>query len=520
MAARPDVPIDLSGAPRGDQSPSHARPLPDRPRCRNRKCTGAEAGSCGLPQGLVRAARSSPVHSSADRRDCRGLLSSCCEGNGPIGGRRRGGEYREAFQPWHRCRRHVHGHRRLRHDHRTAGKPQGAHHARRPIARRDGRHRPAAGRQRHSPLGHRSRRARDDALLQRRDRAQGRQDRPDHDPGLPRHARDRPRAQVRALRHQYRQAGRARAAAPATGGARAHRRRRQRASAAGPDCGARGRGKAGGGGRRLARGGLPALLRQHQSRATGARADRRAFPQAQPVGLDRCGAGDPRIRARLDDRDQRLHQAARRALPGHPRGRDRRSGDRRAAAADAVERRTYQHRGGQAHARAAAGIGARRRRPRCRPARERRWRRPRAGLRHGRHHGQAQRHRRRQADGRLQLRGGPRAPLHRGQRAARAHLHAGADRDRGRRRLDRQARRHRPPEGGPRERGLRAGPRRLRPRRRATHRHRRRPVARLSRSQVFRRRHHGHRHASGRGGHAPARAACRALRHRARLGHP
>ena len=134
---------------------------------------------------------------------------------------------------------------------------------------------------------------------------------------------------------------------------------------------------------------------------------------------------------------------------------------RGAAAADAVERRPHQHRGGQAHAGAAAGIRDRRQARSSPRTSAPRWRRPRAGLRHGRHDRQAQRHRRRQAHRRLQLRGGARAPLHRGQRPAGAHLDPGADRDRRRRRLDRPPRRHRPAEGRARQRRLRAGPRRL-----------------------------------------------------------
>ena len=70
--------------------------------------------------------------------------------------------------------------------------------------------------------------------------------------------------------------------------------------------------------------------------------------------------------------------------------------------------------------------------------------------------------RRRQADGRLQLRGRAREALRGGQRPAGAHLDLGADRDRRRRRLHRPSRRHRPAEGRAHQRRLRARPRRLR----------------------------------------------------------
>ena len=146
-----------------------------------------------------------------------------------------------------------------------------------------------------------------------------------------------------------------------------------------------------GGGRHVGGHRLPALLRQPGPRAAGRELLGRALSQPHAVGLDRRGARDPRVRARLHDRHQRLHQAAGRALHRRAQREDRRPGDRRAAAADAVERRPRQHRGGQAHAGAAAGVGpggrgARRCAPRCR-----RRRQARAGLRHGRHHRQAQR---------------------------------------------------------------------------------------------------------------------------------
>ena len=84
---------------------------------------------------------------------------------------------------------------------------------------------------------------------------------------------------------------------------------------------------------------------------------RGAPPDARAFRLRRRGPRDPRIRARLHHRHQRLHQAARRALSVLARRPGRRPRHRRAAAADAVQRRPHQHRGGQAHAGAAPGIG-------------------------------------------------------------------------------------------------------------------------------------------------------------------
>ena len=177
----------------------------------------------------------------------------------------------------------------------------------------------------------------------------------------------------------------------------------------------------------------------------------RALPQPHAVGLDRRGARDPRVRARLDDRHQRLHQAAGRALPRLAGRADRGARHRGAAAAHAVERRPHQHRGGQAHARAAAGIGpgrgrAGRRAPRRRATAARMcwpstWAAPppssassTTASRTVAYSFEAARER----------------PLHRGQRPAGAHLDPGADRDRRRRRLHRPSRRHRPAEGRPR----------------------------------------------------------------------
>ena len=296
---------------------------------------------------------------------------------------------------------------------------------------------------RHRPAG-----ARHHALLQRADRAQGRS-RPGSSP--PRASATRSRSGASASTSSTTStsssrlrwcratcAWRCRSGWPSTAACACPSTRRAVLAAAAA---------AGGGGRHLARHRLPAFLRQPGPRAAGRGAAGEALPRPHAVGLHRGGARDPRVRARLDHGHQRLHQAAGRALHLLAREPDRGARDRRAAAADAVERRPHQHRGGQAHAGAAAGIG-----PGCRragrraPGRRRRGQ-ARAGLRHGRHHRQALDRRRRQAHGRLQLRGRAREALRRGQRPAGAHLDPGADRDRRRRRLDRPSRRHRAAEG-------------------------------------------------------------------------
>ena len=233
----------------------------------------------------------------------------------------------QAVRAGDRRRGHVHRHRRLRRGNRPPGEPQGADHARRPLARRHGGDRPAAARERDCTARHRPTGARHDALQQRADRAQGRADRAHHDQGLPRHARDRARAQVRALRHPHRQAGAAGAAPPAPGGAGADGRRRQRAHSARRGGRARRRGTADGRGRHLAGHRLPAFLRQPGARAAGRGAAGQAPPRPHAVGLHRGGARDPRVRARLHHGHQRLHQAAGRAL--HLRA--QRAGSRRAA---------------------------------------------------------------------------------------------------------------------------------------------------------------------------------------------
>ena len=174
----------------------------------------------------------------------------------------------------------------------------------------------AARRGRVDPAARHPRRARHHAVHQRPHRAQGRADRAPHDGRFRRHARDRARAQVRALRPQHREARAARPARSAPRGARAHRR----PTAA---CGSRSTSDALAARRRASsRRGVAsiAIVFLHayanpRHEADGARVIAARHPGHRGDHLARGGAGDPRVRARLDHRRQRLHQAAGPALP-------------------------------------------------------------------------------------------------------------------------------------------------------------------------------------------------------------
>ena len=171
------------------------------------------------------------------------------------------------------------------------------------------------------------------------------------------------------------QARAARAAPPAPRGDRAHAGRRPRRAAPrrarrwprGPGALASGRGRGD-------RGGVPARLRQPAPRGGGGAADRAAPSRHRGDHLARGGAGDPRVRARVHHRGQRLHQAARPALPradGPARGG---AGHPGAAPAHALERRAHPRGGGAARAGADARVGAGRGRHRgrlLRPGRQR-----------------------------------------------------------------------------------------------------------------------------------------------------
>ena len=100
------------------------------------------------------------------------------------------------------------------------------------------------------------------------------------------------------------------------------------------------------------------LLRQPRPR--GADQGDRQPARARPRGvLQRRGAaGDPRVRAHLDDRDQRLRDADRAPLSGHAAGRPRRRGREDAAPDHAVERRPHDRRRGGGAARSTSSSPA------------------------------------------------------------------------------------------------------------------------------------------------------------------
>ena len=294
------------------------------------------------------------------------------------------------------------------------------------------------------------------ALIERK----GARHRPHHDRGLPRHARDRPRAQVRAVRSQHREARAARAAQPAPRSRRAlarRRRRAQRRSTRSRSRAARRALVAGRASTSIAVVFLHAYANpSHEAQA--ARAHRRsAIPEIAVTTSARGRAGDPRVRARLDDGRQRLHQAARPPLP--------RADGARARRAAAFRRRC------SSCCRAAASPTWPRpsgRRCRCSSPARRPARSPRAFFGRADSGGKLLAFdmggttaklslvdERRAAD-RLQLRGGAPEALHRGQRPAHPHLDHRADRDRRRRRQHRARGRDRAAQGRAAQRGLAA----------------------------------------------------------------
>ena len=162
--------------------------------------------------------------------------------------------------------------------------------------------------------GHRRGAPRNHRGVERGPRAEGRPHGADHHAGVSRRPRDPPPPDAAALRPHVGEAGAARRALPAPGGHRAHRRARR-----GPDAARPGRGRAGPrtAPRRRHRGPrrLPdQLLRQ--PRARGADQGARQPARARPGGLlqRRGAAGDPRVRAHIDHRDQRLRDADRAPL--------------------------------------------------------------------------------------------------------------------------------------------------------------------------------------------------------------
>ena len=331
---------------------------------------------------------------------------------------------------------------------------------------------------------------RHDAGHQRADRAQGRADRAAGQRGVPRFARDRPRASLRPLRPAAGDAASPGAARAALRRAGAHPGRRLD-----PPGARSGRGvcrapgaRAGRGRDRGGRHRLPQQLRQPRAGATraGGRAARRAgYPR---LDLVRRGAGDPRVRAHLDDRRQCLRPGPGRALPARSGGAAGAGGiPRRAVAADLL-RRAGHGRDGRALPGAAAGERSGRGSAGRRGLRRRGRLRGPPFLRYGGHHRQVRGDRPRRAAAGARLRGRPPLPLQEGLRAADQPAGDRDDRDRRRRRLDRAHRRARSAQGRARLRGRRSRAGLLRPRRRAADRHRCRSGPRLPRSRLLPRR--------------------------------
>ena len=241
--------------------------------------------------------------------------------------------------------------------------------------------------------------------------------------GLPRHAGDRPRAQVRALRHRHREARRrwCRAAC----GSRS--RERMAADGSGPNAARRERSccaeaeACASAGCDLDRDRVPARLRQPGARARGGRGDRRRASRRSsvtPVRTRWCAEIREYERASTTVANAYIKPLAAHYLAALEREL-RAAGHPGAAAADAVERRADPRRRGEAR----AGADARKSGPAAGAlaaaffgARDGGGRR--ARLRHGRHHRQARAGRRRRAARRLRLRGGAAEALHRGQRPA------------------------------------------------------------------------------------------------------
>src|SRR5207245_704398 len=204
--------------------------------------------------------------------------------------------------------------------------------------------------------------AREQRHVLRVPRAEGGAHRPHHHRRVPRRPRDPPHPDAQALRPLVGEAGDARGALPPRRGRRARRRPRHDPQAA------RSRGR-----RARARppprredrgaGRLPhPLLRQSRPRAAHRRdrAEEGARPHA--VGERRRPARDPRVRAHVDDRHQRVRDADRPSLSGHAARRPRRRRRQGAAHDHAVERRPHDRRGGGRETRTRHRVGTGRRR--------------------------------------------------------------------------------------------------------------------------------------------------------------
>ncbi len=150
-------------------------------------------------------------------------------------------------------------------------------------------------------------RARDHARLERRHRAEGRPRRPPDDPGLPRRPDHRPGEALPALRPPHREAGARWSPAPGSGRSPSAWRSTARCwcRSTRPVCAATVRG--------LRRDGvashrhlLPPRLREPGPRAARRRDRPRGGAPCRGQPLVGDLAGDPRVRAHVDDRRQRL----------------------------------------------------------------------------------------------------------------------------------------------------------------------------------------------------------------------
>ena len=206
-----------------------------------------------------------------------------------------------------RHRRHLH--RSLPRLERQAHQREGADHAARAGGRRAGRHGADPEADRHQAGRPRPRHPRHDAGHQRHHRAQGRQDRAGRHRGVSRFDRDRLRAPLRAVRHLHAEAAAPGGARPALRHSRAHGRPRQRADPARRGGGARAGAQAEGGRHRGDRDRLHARLSRRQARAAHARHPGGTAARRVDLALQRGLARDPRIRALVDRRRQRLRPA-------------------------------------------------------------------------------------------------------------------------------------------------------------------------------------------------------------------
>ena len=216
---------------------------------------------------------------------------------------------RRALQAGHRYRRHLHRPdidrcRQPGHPH-----PQGAEHARLPLARSRARHQRINDAHRLHTGGHWRLRSRHHHRTERAARVSRRQGRTDRQQGQPRHPRDRAPGQARHLQPARAGAAGPAATTPCDRGERTHRPQRSGNHAA--RCGRTGRiaRRTKGPGHRQPGCVLPQLLCRTGARAASQGRDRKTFPRQTRIAVHRAVAGNPRIRTRHGRRAQRLRAA-------------------------------------------------------------------------------------------------------------------------------------------------------------------------------------------------------------------